>query len=392
MTTNYLEVMDPRLERAELIAWLFEQGISAEEIDTSFAPMLLPARRAVGDDGSYISARQISERSGLPIDQLIRYQHALGLPVEDDPDAPQFMRPDGDIAIHIKALLDHGIDPDQMLTVVRVLAEGLSNAAEVMRSAVLGAVLHPGATELEVAKRSQTLVDSVAPMLGPMIQDMLFLQLRHATETEAVNASERAEGLPVPGARDVAAAFADLVGFTRLGEELPPEDLEAMSNRLADLARDAAVAPVRFVKTIGDAVMFVSPDPAALLETVLNLTEAAESDDLLPRLRAGITYGSAVSRAGDWFGSPINLASRVTSTARPGSVLVSAEAREQIGNDERFRWSYAGEKELRGIDNEVNLFRARRADPGEESTVIGFITEGDAVRNSKSNPKSRRST
>jgi len=368
MTTDNLEVMDPRLERAELITWLMEQGIGAEEIDNSFAPMLLPARRAVGDDGSYLSARQISEQSGLPIDQLIRYQHALGLTVVDDADAPQFMRPDGDIAVHIKKLLDHGIDPDQMLTVVRVLAEGLSNGAEVMRSAVLGAVLHPGATELEVARSSQMLVDSVAPMLGPMIHDMLFLQLRHAAETEAVNASERAEGLPGPGARDVAAAFADLVGFTRLGEELPPEDLEAMSHRLADLAREAAVAPVRFVKTIGDAVMFVSPDPAALLETVLNLTEAAESDDMLPRLRAGITYGSAVSRAGDWFGSPINLASRVTSTARPGSVLVSEDAREQIGDDARFRWSYAGEKELRGIDNEVNLFRARRVQAGEEST------------------------
>lgn len=367
MTTNYLEVMDPRLERADLIAWLLEQGISAQDIDNSFAPMLLPARRVVGDDGSYISARQISEQSGLPIDQLLRYQHALGLPVMDDPDAPQFMRPDGDIAGHIKQLLDHGIDPDQLLTVVRVLAEGLSNGAEVMRSAVLGAVLRPGATELEVAKSSQLLADSVAPMLGPMIQDMLFLQLRHAAETEAVNASERAEGLPVPGARAVAAAFADLVGFTRLGEELPPENLEAMSNRLADLARDAAVPPVRLVKTIGDAVMFVSPDPAALLEAVLNLTEAAEADELLPRLRAGITYGSAVSRAGDWFGSPINLASRVTSTARPDSVLVSEDAREQIGDDERFRWSFAGEKELRGIDHEVNLFRARRADAGEES-------------------------
>jgi len=357
---------EARTERAELIAWLLEQGISAEEIHDSFAPMLLPARRSVGDDGSYLSAREISEQSGLDIDQLIAFQHALGLPVLDDPDAPQFMRPDGDPAVHIKQLLDRGIDPDQMLTVVRVLAEGLSHAAEVMRSAALGAVLHPGATELEVAKSSHALVDAVAPTLGPLIQDMLFLQLRHAAETEAVNASERAEGQPVPGARHVAAAFADLVGFTRLGEELPPEELEQLANRLADLARDVTVAPVRFVKTIGDAVMFVSPDPGALLDAVLALAEAAEADELLPLLRVGVTYGSAVSRAGDWFGSPINLASRVTSAARPGTVLVSEAAREQIGDDARFRWSYAGEKELRGVDDDVKLFRARRGEEGEQ--------------------------
>ena len=41
--------------------------------------------------------------------------------------------------------------------------------------------------------------------------------LRHAIETEAVNATERAEGQHLPGARQVSIAFADLVGFTRLG-------------------------------------------------------------------------------------------------------------------------------------------------------------------------------
>ena len=91
-----------------------------------------------------------------------------------------------------------------------------------------------------------------------MIQDMLMLQLRHAMETEAVNANERAAGAPLPGARMVAVAFADLVGFTRLAR-VPPEELERLANRLAEAAREVAVKPVRFIKTIGDAVMLVSP-------------------------------------------------------------------------------------------------------------------------------------
>ena len=102
-------------------------------------------------------------------------------------------------------------------------------------------------------------------MLGPMIQEMLRLQLRHLLETEAVNAAERAEGQRLPGARLVTIAFADLVGFTRLGEAVPPEELEHLAHRLADLAHEVAVPPVRFIKTIGDEVMFVSPDPVALL-------------------------------------------------------------------------------------------------------------------------------
>lgn len=352
---------EARAQRAALIPWLLDQGITVEEIRGSFAPMLLPARRALGDDGSYVSARQISDEVGLDLDQLIRFQRAAGLPQVEDADAPAFMRPDGDTALHIKRFLDLGIDPDHMLSVVRVLAEGLSRAAEEMRVAALGAVLRPGVSELEIAQASQALTSVAAPLIGPMIQDMLSLQLRHTVETQAVNASERAEGVPVPGARMVGAAFADLVGFTRLGEELPPGDLVQLASRLTELAHEVVLAPVRFIKTIGDAVMFVSPDTAALLDVVLSLIDAAADDESLPRLRVGVAYGSAVSRAGDWFGSPVNLASRVTSVARPGAVLVAESARDEIADDARFRWSYAGSKRLKNIAGEVKVYRARRA-------------------------------
>ncbi len=353
---------EARTERAELIPYLLDLGISVEEIKASFAPMLLPARRVLGDDGTYVSAREISERTGLDVDQLMRFQRASGLPVVEDPDAPVFMRPDGEPAVHIKRFLELGIDADQLLTVVWVLADGLSHAAEMMRYTAVATTLHPGTTELEMARGSQALVAAAAPLLGPMIADMLMLQLRHAMETEAVNANERAAGAPLPGARMVAVAFADLVGFTRLGEEVPPEELEQLANRLAEAAREVAVKPVRFIKTIGDAVMLVSAETAPLLEAMLTLVETIDADEALPQLRAGVSYGAAVSRAGDWFGSPVNLASRVTGVARPASVLVSEAAREQIGDDDRFRWSFAKARHLKGIKDDVKLFRARRAD------------------------------
>ena len=353
---------EARAERAELIPYLLDLGITVEEIKASFAPMLLPARRVLGDDGTYLSAREISERTGLDVDQLMRFQRASGLPVVEDPDAAVFMRPDGDPAVHIKRFLELGIDADQMLSIVRLLAEGLSHAAEVMRYTAVATTLKPGATELEMAKGSQALVGAAAPLLGPMIQDMLMLQLRHAMETESINANERAAGAPLPGARMVAVAFADLVGFTRLGEEVPPEQLEQLANRLAEAAREVAVKPVRFIKTIGDAVMLVSVEAAPLLEAMLALVETIDADEALPQLRAGVSYGAAVSRAGDWFGSPVNLASRVTGVARPASVLVTEAARDQIGDDDRFSWSFAKARHLKGIKDDVKLFRARRAE------------------------------
>jgi len=116
---------------------------------------------------------------------------------------------------------------------------------------------------------------------------------------------------------------------------------------------------VRLVKTIGDAVMLTSVEPEPLLETGLALLDVADAEgEDFPQLRSGVAIGAALSRAGDWFGRPVNLASRITQVARPGSLLAEREVRECAPDS--YRWSYAGERHLRGIRNPVPLFRARR--------------------------------
>jgi adenylate cyclase len=350
----------PRAERAELIEYLLDDGFTVDHIRSEFAPMLMPAGRVVGDDGVRMSARQICEDTGVDLELLEAIQRALGLPRVDDPDAPVHLRADADAAARARVFVDAGFSREQVIAVARVLGQGMSQTAEVMRQVVLEAVIEPGATEVQIAKAYGELVQQVSPLLGPLAEDVLRLQLRHGLETEAVSVAERAAG-KLPGAREVTVCFADLVGFTRLGEAVPPEELESLANRLSALARDVAAPPVHFIKTIGDAVMFVSTDAAALLRAALQLLAAAEKEDL-PQLRVGLAAGSAVRRAGDWFGSPVNLASRVTAVARPGSVLVAEPVHEEIGDTDEFSWSFAGARHLKGIKGEVKLFRARAAD------------------------------
>ncbi|OJZ67384.1 adenylate/guanylate cyclase domain-containing protein [Mycobacterium paraffinicum] len=354
-----------RAERAELVQWLLDQGITRGEIRATNPPLLLATRHLLGGDGTYVSTREISETYGVDLALLQQVQRAIGLVRVDDPDAIVHMRADGEAAAFTQRFVELGLDPEQLVLVVRVLAEGLSRAAEVMRYAALSTIMRPGATELEIAKASKALVSQVAPILGPMIQHMLFMQLRHMMETEAVNAAERAAGKPLPGARQITVAFADLVGFTRIGEVVSAEELGHLANRLAHLARDVTVPPVRFIKTIGDAAMFVCPEPLPMLDVVLKLVEAVDTDNDFPRLRAGVASGMAVSRAGDWFGSPVNVASRVTSVARPGTVLAADSAWETIGDTGEFNGSFAGARRLKGIKNEVKLFRIRRGDRGD---------------------------
>ena len=355
---------EAREQRAELIPWLLERGITPEQIANSYQPMLMASNRFLGDDGTRYSARQISDAAGLDLELLQRVQRASGLPRFDDPDTAMYTGVDRDAAGYAKKFMDLGFHSDQIVLVVQVITEGLARAAEVMRFAALEAVSQPGATELDLAKRSEALLRNVSPLLGPLVDNMLRLQLLHMMETEAISTAERAEGMLLPGARDVTIAFADLVGFTKLGEVVAPEDLERLAHQLTDLARDVAEPPVRYVKSIGDEVMLVSPDPTAMLDAVLDLVDATEAIESFPRLRVGVASGQAVSRAGDWFGGAVNLASRVTSASRPGAVLVTEAARDAIGDEERFTWSFAGARRLKNIKDDVKLFRARRAKSG----------------------------
>jgi adenylate cyclase len=162
----------------------------------------------------------------------------------------------------------------------------------------------------------------------------------------------------IEGVREVTVCFADLVGFTRLGERVPPADLSKAERLLTEMALDVCRPPVRLVKTIGDAAMLVSPEPEPLVQAALTLVDQAEArSHEMPGLRAGIAGGSAVTQRGDWFGAPVNLASRLTDVARPGSVLATREVREQLR--EAFAWSYAGKRSLRGVRAELAMYRAR---------------------------------
>jgi adenylate cyclase len=198
----------------------------------------------------------------------------------------------------------------------------------------------------------------MVPLLGPLLAYSLQRHLLEQIRSDVIGAADLASG-ELSTAADVAVAFADLVDFTKLGERIPVEELGRVATRLEELASEVARSPVRLVKLIGDAAMLVSPDPPALAEAALSLVEAADAEgEDFPPLRAGLAYGAAVGQGGDYYGHPINLASRITEVARPASVLASEEATEAIGDG--FHYSFAGERSLKGIKGKVRLFRVRR--------------------------------
>jgi adenylate cyclase len=351
---------DALAERRALLAWLVEEGFSDHELRRAHRRgllLFLAAEREVGGEPRY-SAEEIAKRSGASADLLARVRRAGGLP-QPEAGAIELTEVDLEGAKISRRFAELGLTEEQMVATTRVLGRSLAATAEAMRAVMLEVVLEPGTTELELAQRYAVAVHQVMPLVGPLVLQMLSQHLRNMVQGEAIGATERATGM-LPGARDTAVAFADLVGFTRLGEEIAPEDLGAVAERLFTITRDVVEPPVRLVKTIGDAVLLTSNDPAALVRTALALVEATDAeaaDTAFPQIRVGVAYGPAVARGGDVFGRAVNLASRVTTIARSGSVLATREVRD--ATDAQVQWSFAHARRLKGLPDPVPLYRAR---------------------------------
>jgi adenylate cyclase len=350
-----------RDERNALLEWLVAEGFGDDQLRRAHRRGLLvflAAEREVGGVPKYTTT-EVAQMANVDPDLLKALRRAHGLPLPEE-DAVEFTDVDLASAETARNFTDLGLTQEQMVATTRVLGRSLATAAEAMRAVALETVLEPGTTELELAQRYAAQVHAILPLVGPMIVQMLSQHLRNMVQSEMVGAAERLAG-QLPGARDQAVAFADLVGFTRLGEEIAPEDLGSVAERLFSITREVVEPPVRLVKTIGDAVLLTAPEPDALIRTALALVDASDAESQqsgeFPQVRVGLAYGSTVARGGDVFGRAVNLASRVTTIARAGSVLATREVRD--ATRDRYAWSSARARRIKGLPEPVPLYRAR---------------------------------
>jgi len=352
-----------RAERIALLEELAADGATLEELRQAVAEdrlVFLRVERALGTER--YTPREVAALVGIDAETGLRYRQALGLP---RPDLDERVLTDGDVEAlrRLEQFQAAGLPEESLIEITRVLGEGLSKLAATVRTTFRQAYLAPDVSERELSARYATVNEHLGPQFGAILQQVFEMHLRDQLRNDAIGRAEFAHGR-ILGATDVSVAFADLVGFTKLGERIPAEELGAIAGRLVELATEAAQGPVRLVKTIGDAAMLVSPDAGALLDSALELVAAAEgAGEAFPRLRAGIASGPALHRAGDWYGAPVNLASRITDVARPGSVVADGATRAAAGEDAGRRWSALPPRRLKGVEGSVALFRVRAAEP-----------------------------
>jgi adenylate cyclase len=304
----------------------------------------------------------MAEKAELDEAFLRKLIRALGLPLSDENESI-FTERDVEAAKQVGAFRAAGIDEEALLEITRVLGHSLSQIVAALRSMFSSSFFDSSDSEYDVAVRWAAAARELNPLLEQVIQYILraqqIAQLRQGVFDLA--------GL-ARGSTEVSVAFADLAGFTRLGEQVAADQLGSVAGRLTALATEVARPPVRLVKMIGDAAMLVSPEPKPLLDAVLALLDAAEAEgEEFPPVRAGIACGEALSRGGDWYGKPVNLASRITDKTRPAAVVASQEFKDQVGDD-GYAWSrLTGKRKFKGVSEDQVLYRVRRPEPESES-------------------------
>lgn len=297
-----------------------------------------------------LTGPQTAAMAGVDFEVSQRIWHALGMPhVEDDVIA--FSEKDAEALKAVKRLLDIGLPAESLVAVSRVIGQSLARVADVesrLAREHLGAGMdaEEGVGEETKALLGEILTDSGA-LLEHVFRRHLWVALQQMTPTDQTGAWA-----------SMGAGFADLVAFSRTMEGLDEKDLETLIARFEQLVIElCADHGVRLVKIVGDAAMFVGSDPGRVLDLAEAIVDEVGRDADLTQARAGLDFGPVLPAGGDYFGRPINVASRATVIARPGTVIVTRGFLDAIpgGSTQVTR---IGPRRLKNLGR-VTLFRVR---------------------------------
>jgi class 3 adenylate cyclase len=341
-------------ERRELLAYLLDEGCTLEEMREAHARgrlFALAGDRQIRPLVGLLTLREAGIRLEADPHLLARVWRTFGLP-DSGIEAPMLTEADVE-ALQTYLLVRGFLGEDTALGVTRVVGAALARITEAVSSA-----MRQGMASIDVAisgsevvtAQSYSQVTQLVPRFGRML-DAIHRQHLEATRVhfEGIDIGDRA-------AFRCGIGFADLSGFTHLSHHLALDELSQVLTIFEETATDTVQAGGgRIVKFLGDAVMWVAADPGDLARIGSALVRHPRAAEAEIEVRAGLAYGRVLAQDGDYFGTPVNLASRLVSVAQPGQVLGDHELVEVLGTG----WAAEPSEpvQLRGFHEEVTPYR-----------------------------------
>jgi adenylate cyclase len=354
------------VSHARIVARLRERGHSLRDIRRAteegrlafgYIDELFPSI----DDRVY-TVREAARETGLEPALVERVVAALGM---NPAQAEALSSEDVQLLRYVAAVLEAGLPLVAMLQLVRVYGQAMAQVADaevrLFHLYVHEPLMRSGASGMEMADEMLALTRELLPLASPVMDQVHQRYLQHFVEQDVVGHMESdLDGDAADlGRLRVAIAFADLAGYTRLTEE--EGELEAVDavERFVEAVETTLPDDARVIKTIGDEVMVVGSDAAALTDWAVGFQQL-QSEPPLPRI--GIHYGEALYRDGDYYGRDVNIASRVAARSAGAEVLVTRPVVERGGSHLQFE--RIAEVRLKGFSESLEIFLASQR--GEE--------------------------
>jgi adenylate cyclase len=346
------------LAQARIVARMRHRGYSLDQLRVAAKE----GRLAYGyledlfppSEGAELDVGAAARETGLEPELIRRIWSAAGFPS----DSLNTLSED-DLALlqRFAAVLDAGLPLVAFLQLVRVYGQALAQIADaevkLFHLFVHEPMIRDGAPVLDIAEELADLASELLPLASPIMDSVHQRLLQHSLEQDVVGHLESVTDDAALGRLHIAIAFADLAGYTRLTEEVGEEEALEVVERFVELVGETLPDDARVIKTIGDAVMVVGTDVAALADWAVGIL-ALSTERPLPRI--GIHAGSALYRDGDYYGRAVNLAARVGARATGGEVLVTREVKQAAGRNLSFQ--AIGEGKLKGFAEATELFLA----------------------------------
>jgi adenylate cyclase len=311
---------------------------------------------------------EVAEHTGLEAELIERLMALLGTPTALE---GTMTERDAEAMELVGAILATGFPLVALLQLVRVYAQSMRKVAEaeirMFHLYVHEPLIRQGVGALEMAEEMEELAAELMPLTGPLIDYLHQRYRRFFSEQDVVGHMESEFGARELGRVTMAFCFVDLAGFTRFTEEEGDEEALDLIERFVESVEATLPGEATVVKTIGDEVMIVSPEPVPLTEWSVGFLGLFQER---PQPRVGLHYGDAVYRDGDYFGTQVNLTHRVVARALGGEVMVTREIAESAADSHYLHFEPIGEVELKGLENPIELFTVH---PAHETGEHGIV-------------------
>jgi adenylate cyclase len=318
-----------------------------------------PLENLLSSPGPRYSLRQAVRFSGLDADLVKRVYATMGLGA---PSVDGFSEEDLEMLKYAAAVLDAGLPTPAFLQLMRVYGQAVAQIAEaevrLIHLYVHEPLMRAGVPSVEIAEEMEGLTREILPFASPFMNYLHGRLVAQFVEQDMIGHMEAdlAEESLEEGRLRVAIAFADLAGYARLTIERGDEAALGAVERFVQAVEQTLPVDARVIKMLGDEVMVVGSDAAALTGWAVELASGIAAGD--PRPRIGIHYGEALYRDGDYYGRDVNQAARVVARAGGGEVLVTRPVVDIAAGVDGLEFTRIGEVRLKGFSEPTELFTA----------------------------------